>query len=611
MNVLDSPKFDIEIVEPISIDLKTLEKNFEATSEDIEHEYNPFHIQNLQNYHPIYQTFVSLSESNYDNVNFNHKYHIFSLNQVLNKDNNEVISKPVFIKYSPLLDPVRYMIGKYKINEQVIILPKPLDIIIEPKITNIFTKIMDPNNASYTDNFFSYLTSCLLHQHKWLHGVDYYGSFIGIQDKFKMNITDDLEYLNTSKYFNENKNQLFSLTKCDELEFNNFGSRANKNRLCINKTPTDNILLDSIIDLGCSDIDELDNDTNIIVENIENIDNINPYDKQISISTDELVYEKSTSSDSDKTESSCSTSSSNNSETNYSSDSDDDSDSDSSTSDNDEESNSEDDNWQTESELSEEQYQYAYINNFPVQLICLEKCDGTIDDLFLKNEINDENGASAFFQIIMTLIAYQKAFHFTHNDLHTNNIMYINTDIEFLYYRYNKQMYRIPTYGKLYKLIDFGRSIYRFNGNLFCSDSFNTGGDAATQYNCEPYMNEDKPRLDPNYSFDLSRLGCSIYDFIIDDDEDPKQFTELQKTIYRWCLDDNKKNLLYKKDGDERYPNFKLYKMIARTTHEHTPQEQLEFPFFKQFLLSKREVSKLNDSNTTNMMNIDALPCYV
>ena len=33
-------------------------------------------------------------------------------------------------------------------------------------------------------------------------------------------------------------------------------------------------------------------------------------------------------------------------------------------------------------------------------------------------------------------------------------------------------------------------------------------------------MNEDKPRIDPNMSFDLCRLGCSIYDFIIHDNDE-------------------------------------------------------------------------------------------
>ena len=41
----------------------------------------------------------------------------------------------------------------------------------------------------------------------------------------------------------------------------------------------------------------------------------------------------------------------------------------------------------------------------------------------------------------MSLITYQKVFDFTHNDLHTNNIMYQKTDKEFLYYRFNESYY--------------------------------------------------------------------------------------------------------------------------------------------------------------------------
>jgi hypothetical protein len=236
-------------------------------------------------------------------------------------------------------------------------------------------------------------------------------------------------------------------------------------------------------------------------------------------------------------------------------------------------------------------------------MICLEKCDGTIDELFDKSKITLETGSSAMMQIVMSLITYQKTFHFTHNDLHTNNIMYVNTDEEFLYYKFNHKTYKVPTYGKIYKIIDFGRGIYKFEGKMYCSDSFASGGDGHTQYNCEPFMDENKPRIDPNYSFDLCRLGCSIYDFIIDDDENKDEYDELQKTIYRWCCDDNGKNILYKKNGEERYPNFKLYKMIARTVHHHTPEEQLNFPLFSQY--------ETNDVlNSESIMDIDLLPDY-
>jgi len=217
--------------------------------------------------------------------------------------------------------------------------------------------------------------------------------------------------------------------------------------------------------------------------------------------------------------------------------------------------------------------------------------------------MDDINAAAALFQIIMTLIAYQKAFHFTHNDLHTNNIVYIETDIEFLYYKFDGKSYKVPTYGKIFKIIDFGRAIYKVNSEIYCSDSFDIGGDASTQYNCKPFFNENKPRLDPNYSFDLCRLGCSIYDFILDEVIDQnEELDDLQRTILRWCSDDNGKNVLYKKNGEERYPNFKLYKMIARTVNNHNPISQLEDPYFKQFL---------SNDTPTNLNNIDLIPCFI
>ena len=43
--------------------------------------------------------------------------------------------------------------------------------------------------------------------------------------------------------------------------------------------------------------------------------------------------------------------------------------------------------------------------------------------------------------------------------------------------------------------------------------------------------------------------------------------------------------------------------MIARTVHHHTPQEQLEFPFFKQYMIAKTEI-------VAECMNIDAIPSY-
>ena len=247
-------------------------------------------------------------------------------------------------------------------------------------------------------------------------------------------------------------------------------------------------------------------------------------------------------------------------------------------------------------------------DKFPVQVICMEQCEDTLDNLILNGNLTNDEWFSALMQIIMILITYQKMFSFTHNDLHTNNIMYIPTNKKVVYYTYKKKTYKVPTFGKLYKIIDFGRAIYKFNGNIFCSDSFQFGGDAATQYNTEPYFNDKKPRLEPNFSFDICRLACSIFDYVVDDLELIKNLdtcSPIIKLIVEWCMDDNGINVLYKNNGAERYPDFKLYKMIARHVHKHTPIAQLDRPEFSKFIISNKNVPK-----SEQIMNIDDLPSY-
>ena len=569
------PIFSIDCYNSTGIDVKHLEQAYVYTEEDITNDYNPFRIKNIQNYNPIYNRFLTLTEATYNSIQLNHTYHFVNPTTVRDHHTDELLTKPVFIKYSPLLDPIRYMVGKYVSNGDSIYNLPSLNATGMPKL-------YEPNNAAYVDNFFYFLTSKVLHQYNFVHGIDYYGSYLGIQDKFKMNVADDMEYLITSPFFNEQMNKLFTVCNHDNSSYFADSSRRNRAKLCISNT------IHNISAISISDC----------------IETCEPND---AIEETETIYENKQLTEPDKTEhdnsSHSSTSSSDNSNYNDSSD-----DEGSSKNENDDDETDED--WETETETETERsettdnddVQYGYINNFPVQLICIEQCDGTLDDLFVKHKLNEDTAAAALFQVIMTLIVYQKMFHFTHNDLHTNNVMYIETKEPYLYYKYENLTYKVPTYGKIFKLIDFGRSIYTFNGKTMCSDSFAPGGDAATQYNCEPYLDNTKPVIEPNYSFDLCRLGCSIYDFIIPDDEDYENYDELQKTIHRWCLDDRGKNVMYKRNGDERYPQFKLYKMGARTVHNHTPQSQLQRSFFKQFL-------SISSTNNTKCINIDELPC--
>ena len=558
-------KLKLEYSKHDNVDMSVLGKQYLQNNDD---NYNPFNIKNIQLYNPLYNRFFTMNKNNYNSISFKHKNRMFDLNTIGNDENR--ISKEAFIKFSPLLDPYRYMIGKYDIDD-ITIKQMPS---IESNIDTVHSKILSVHNASYVDSFFCFLTSIVLNDYNVPHGLDYYGSYLGLQEKHRLNIADDIEYLRNSEFFNNNIGKYFYIEDGENgslvnpfLSMNS--SRKNKSKLSIKNT--ENILLD------CEELPEVyleDNNNNSDLES---------------------VYSKTRSS---SLSSSTSTNSST-SELNYSSDENNENDIEDESEESEESEEDEEDEEDEESEEDDEIFGYIY--NFPIQMICMEKCDGTLDQLFVKEEMDETNGASMLIQIVMILLIYQKMFKFTHNDLHTNNIMFVETDQEFLYYKFDKKVYKVPTYGKIYKIIDFGRGIYRFNEHIFCSDSFAKDGDASTQYNCEPFFNDKRPRLEPNNSFDLCRLGSSLFDFVTDIDDNDDELDEFQKTIKRWCLDDNGKNILYKKNGHERYPNFKLYKMIARTVHKHTPESQLEFELFKQFYTEENNVSE-------TIIDIDSLP---
>jgi hypothetical protein len=377
-------------------------------------------------------------------------------------------------------------------------------------------------------------------------------------------VYDDIDFLHKSEYFNKNKNILFQIDSYEHLFQNDACNK--KKPICIDQnsdavldaSPFDDSIFEDIFDK-----DSTENRT----EDLQEM----PFD------TMDFGEKCSKSLRSDSSCSSCSSRSS------YTSEEDNGEDEESGDNDDDDDGET---NWEDEdSDDDEEEVIEATIPKFPVQVICMENCDNTLDDLIFSNELSNDEWLSALMQIIMTLVTYQKVFSFTHNDLHTNNVMYNETDKKFLYYRFKGKVYKVPTFGRIFKIIDFGRSIYKVNGKTYCSDSFSPGGDASTQYNTEPYLNEKKPRLEPNYSFDLCRLACSIFDFIVDDIKDVKKCAKdpVKKIIIEWCLDDKGVNVLYKNDGTDRYPDFKLYKMISRFVHKHTPQSQLDRPEFKAY----------------------------
>ena len=195
-------------------------------------------ISKVQNYIPLYQQFFSLKSSNYKNLNLNHVFHIEKVKKTPKR--NKFIctvksdvrqeEKLCFFKFSPLLDSVKYMVGKYEnLGEQ------ERTTLPELENSSCHKKVMDPNNSAYVDGFFSYLTSQLHHNCYFPHGLDFFGSFLGIQKEFVVNVVDDLEYLHDSTYFHKNQNKKFKLENIEMGMLVDFDTRNYKKKLNIGK----------------------------------------------------------------------------------------------------------------------------------------------------------------------------------------------------------------------------------------------------------------------------------------------------------------------------------------------------------------------------------------
>jgi len=550
-----------------------------------------FDIVSLQLYNPIYKELFGQDVD--PTTTLDHRYEVVDADHVRETTTitDAMELRKIHFKFSPLLDPFAYMIGKYSSElSTTTVLPSPYN----TDDDHVLPKIAHPCNAAYVDGFFNYLSNVLLEKHGFLHGISFYGSYLGIQRNFKVDVSDDMDHLRNSRFFTEHVGKLFTVPGFQQDDSLNVigGSRRNKRKIDV----IEDALLDNVEtleedggDTVLSDLEEEEGLCSVYAKEQEH----NVSERSHGSSDSDLNY-SSSDDEEDEEEEDEEEDLESNSNNNPQQEEDESTDST-------ENSNNVEENDDEDSVVEET---LGTIHNFPCQMICMEKCDGTLDELFDSGNMDAEQGAAALMQVILTLLAYQKAFGFTHNDLHTNNIMYVHTDLDYLTYRFEGRVYKVPTFGRIYKIIDFGRGIYTFQQHVFCSDSFFAKGDAATQYNFGPCLDPKKPVLEPNPSFDLCRLGVSIFDFVMDMDLDVGDLDAFQKTIRRWCQDDRKHNVLYKRNGDDRYPNFKLYKMIARTVHRHTPQAQLNYAIFKQYVVDE-EVDE-----EVLLMDLDALPSY-
>lgn len=217
---------------------------------------------------------------------------------------------------------------------------------------------------------------------------------------------------------------------------------------------------------------------------------------------------------------------------------------------------------------------WCKIKNYPTQIGFFEKLEYTIEEVIEESgNFSLQEWKSILFQTIFALSFIQDRFNMIHNDLHCDNIMFIKTDQEYFYYVIDNIVYRVPTFGRVVKIIDFARATYSIGDTILFPDVFEENGDAHGQYDV-PINNKWKTDdVTPNPSFDLVRLATTIYEYVSDE-------PEIMEMLLDWCKTDDDVNLLFEEDS------FDLYCQIAHFCHNAIPKKQIQRNCFKEFILN-------------------------
>ena len=223
---------------------------------------------------------------------------------------------------------------------------------------------------------------------------------------------------------------------------------------------------------------------------------------------------------------------------------------------------------------------YLKCAQIPVNLCFMEKLDKTLDNILDDNyKMSELEWFSVFFQVSFGLAIAQKYFNFVHNDLHSSNIMFKETKLRYLYYQVENNYYKIPTFGKITKIIDFARGTFKLSNEWVFSDQFEDDNDASGQYDYPVDGCIDNCRFKPNTSFDLVRLGTTVISRL---DECPN----VRKFVEEITLDKYDNSLCYDED------TFQLYIDIAHNCNNAIPIEVLHRPEFEPFKIKKEKIPK-------------------
>lgn len=366
------------------------------------------HISHLQRYHPGIDSWDFSEVSSRSEASLPHPYQIVEwkgrdtsdsriLSVTLSDVSNQQIGGRAFIKTVHLLDPITLLRNEYKIPSH------PLLPVGDAGWKTALLKLHSTSNQAYIDAIASFVLGQLRHRGLTPHGCMSYGTFTGIATDYRYKITDEYESYRNCRWF----------------------WRGLKAHGATIEVDVSGISLDCPFeDLEESEIEELETGDIDIGDDRGSLHSFDAFDTAeeepaITIERVDMSVDGS-SEDEDSDE---------DSESEYDSDE------------------------ESDSTLADITLKFS---SMPVILICQEAQEGILDNLldleeipnFLTNEIVrigtdkwDPMWLAWLFQIIANLSFLQKAIAFTHNDLHTNNIVWRRTDQEFLYYKSGMDRY--------------------------------------------------------------------------------------------------------------------------------------------------------------------------
>ena len=438
-------------------------------------------------------------------------------------------SVPVHRKTTMILSPFKWMRGDYG----ALGLPLP-----EESATDLREKLQSP----YTAGYVGALTSIALSESDCPHFPKVYGVYTALATSHTVDISDDYEEICERRWFTDNLGKTFDL-KLRQPEGSPSFSHTRSQRPGVQLG--DEVLLDDIQDI---DADHMSQPSSRSRED----ESAHSGDT----SSSEFMDDESSEASEDAYEIlSCDCS-----------------------------EDSEEDEEGLDDEEECEPFAWATFKDVPVITTVMEKCEGTFYDLLDAHPDNKEAHAAWVAQIVMALAYAQRAYGFVHNDLHGNNVMYVKTDKEYLYYKHQGTCYKVPTFGVLIKIIDFDRAniSLRLAGmkdpRFFLSSQFQSDDEAAGQYNIEPFFYTDHPRIAPNPSFDLCRFATSVYWDMFPEGPDTPTDHPLQNVFVQWMTQQDGSSVFFRKQRDrhDRYHGFDLYKAIARYCKDSaTPRREL------------------------------------